>query len=441
MSETEQSSPESAEAGAQVSAPEIPQESTEESTEPNEGADAPSPAAAQPVGSSKSNVTIIRRATDGSGDERVFHIIGTAHVSRKSVDEVRQVIAEVKPDTVCVELDKMRYEALTDDTRWRKLDIFNVIKQRKVLFLMASLALQTYQKRLGEQLGSKPGAELVAAVHAAEAIGAEVVLADRDVQATLRRCWANLGFFTKGKLLAGLFYSVFEADEIDEEQIEALKDREHIGDMMSEFAKALPEVKVPLIDERDQYLMSKIEDSPGNVIVAVVGAGHVEGMTKWVGKTVDREALSTVPPPSVWTKAIKWVIPVVMLAAFYWGYREHQGEGLERMVYAWILPNAVFAGLFTLIAGGKLLSVLTAIVASPITSLNPTVGAGMVVGLVEAWLRKPTVEDCEKLGKEVTTLKGMYNNPFSRILIVAIAATFGSALGAYAGAGLVLWLL
>ena len=369
---------------------------------------------------------------------RVVHIIGTAHVSRKSVEEVEQVIHHAKPDTVCVELDQMRYEALTDESRWRKLDIFQVIKQRKVLFLMASLALQAYQRRLGDQLGVRPGAELLAGVEAAKAVGAEVVLADRNVQATLRRTWANLGFFNKLKLLGGLGASIFDQQEIDEEQIEALKDREHISDMMGEFARVMPEVKVPLIDERDQYLMSKIEDAPGQTIVAVVGAGHVDGMTKQVGKAHDRDELEKIPPPSVVLRVLKWLIPALILGSFYYGYAKHEGESLNDMLLAWVLPNAVLAGVFTLFAGGKLLSVISAFIASPITSLNPTIGAGMVVGLVEAWLRKPTVQDCEKLGTEVTTWAGMRKNAFSRILIVAIAANVGSMLGAYVGFG---WLV
>jgi pheromone shutdown-related protein TraB len=344
----------------------------------------------------------------------------------------------VKPDTVCVELDQMRYEALTDETRWRKLDIFQVIRQKKVLFLMASLALQAYQRRLGEKLGVKPGAELLAGVDAAKRVGAEVVLADRDVQATLRRTWANLGFVNKLKLIGALGASVFDTEEIDEEQIEALKDREHISDMMGEFAKVMPEVKEPLIDERDRYLMSAITDAPGKVVVGVVGAGHVEGMVKQLGKQVDRDALSVVPPPSRWTGLIKWVIPAIILVAFYWGYRQHQGEDLQHMLQAWILPNAIMCGLLTAVAGGKLLSIITGIVSSPITSLNPTIGAGMVVGLVEAWLRKPTVEDAERLGKEVNTFSGMRKNPFSRILLVFVAAQIGSALGAYIGLGWVL---
>ena len=376
------------------------------------------------VGTSTANRTL----TIG---DRTVHIVGTAHVSRQSVEEVKKVIAEIRPDTVCVELDPMRYEALTDDTRWRKLNIFDVIRQKKVLFLMASLALQAFQRRLGDQLGVKPGSELLAAVKAAEEVGAEVVLADRDVQATLKRTWGNLGFINKMKVISGLVVSVLDTEEISEQQVEDLKNREHISDMMTEFAKVMPEVKGPLIDERDQYLMSSIEDAPGETIVAVVGAGHVEGMTKWAGKPVDREALKEIPPPSLLARGAKWVVPVIILAAFSYGYFKHQGEDFVSMLYAWILPNAIVAGILTLVAGGKILSVLTAVVSLPITSLNPTIGAGIPVGLMEAWLRKPTVEDCERLGKEVNTWQGLRENPFSRILIVAIAATIGSALGAY----------
>ena len=394
----------------------------------------PSPA----VGSSASNVTIKRRGPDG---ERTFHLIGTAHVSKKSVEEVQRVIAELRPNTVCVELDEMRYEALTDETRWRKLDIFEVIKQRKTLFLMANLALQSFQKRLGDQLGVRPGAELVAAVEAGKAVGAEVLLVDRHVQITLKRTWGALGFFEKVKLIGLLFASLLGGEEITEEDVERLKHREHFQDALHQFAAVVPNVKEPLIDERDAYMMSRIEAAPGEVVVAVVGAGHVAGMTQHLGKKIDRDALCALPAPSLAGRLVKWIIPIIILSAFGYGYHQHQGQGLKDMLFAWVLPNAVVAGLLTLIAGGKLLSVATAFVASPITSLNPTIGAGMVVGLVEAWLRKPTVEECERLSDDMTSWKTMRKNALSRTLIVAIAATIGSALGAYIGLGWVLSLL
>lgn len=379
------------------------------------------------------NVTVLE------GEGRTTYIVGTAHISRKSVEEVRRTIEAVRPDTVCVELCQTRYDAMMDPARWRKLDIFQVMRQRKVLFLLANLGLSAYQRRLGETLGVEPGAELREAIAAAESVGARVVLADRDIQATLKRTWANLGFFTKLKVLGSLLDGFFAKDEpLTEEDLEKLKERDHLGDMMKEFARVLPEVKAPLIDERDAYLMSAVEEAPGERVVAVVGAGHVEGMVARQGQRADRDALSVIPPPSRWVGLLKWIIPALMLAAFYFGWREHAGTGLYELVMAWVIPNSIAAAVLTLLAGGKLLSVLTAAIASPITSLNPTIGAGMVVGPVEAWLRKPTVEDCERLNRDMLTLRGMYQNPFSRVLLVTVASTLGSALGAWVGAAWVL---
>lgn len=376
-----------------------------------------------------------------SYEGRDIHLIGTAHVSQRSVDEVKRVIAEVRPDTVCVELDPVRYEAMTDEHRFRKLNIFQVIREKKVLFLLASLVLSSFQRRMGEKLGVKPGAELLAGVQAAEEIGARLVLADRDIQATLKRSWANLSFWNKMNLLSAMIGSFFTSNEITEQQIEELKDRDTINEMMTEFARHMPQLQLPLIDERDRYLMSSIQEAPGRTIVAVVGAGHVSGMVKYLGTQVDRAALSVIPKPSLLSQSLKWVIPAIILSAFYWGYREHSGAGLVEMLYAWILPNSIGAALFAAIAGGTPLTVLAAAIASPITSLNPTIGAGMVAALVEAWRRRPTVEDCEGINEAILSVRGMYANRFTRVLLVAVGATLGSALGAYVGAAWVVKLL
>ncbi len=372
---------------------------------------------------------------------RDIHLIGTAHVSQRSVEEVTRVIRELKPDTVCVELDQTRYESMIDEHRFRKLNIFQIIREKKVLFLLSSLMLSSFQRKMGEKLGVKPGAELLAGVRTAEEVGAELVLADRDIQATLKRSWANLGFFNKLQLLSTMIASVFTTQEITEEQIEELKDRDTINEMMGEFAKHMPEIKTPLIDERDLYLMSSIREAPGKTIVAVVGAGHVTGMIKHLNTPVDREQLSVIPPTSLLTRSLKWVIPAIILCAFYFGYQKHEGEALEQMLYAWIIPNSIGAALFAAIAGATPITILVAAIASPITSLNPTVGAGMVAALVEAWRRKPTVEDCEGVGDAVLSLRGMYANPFTRVLLVAVGATLGSALGAYVGTYYVVKLL
>lgn len=381
------------------------------------------------------NVTLLEQ-----GDRRIY-LIGTAHISERSVHEVRETIEKVRPDTVCVELDQLRHDAMMDESRWRQLDIFEVIKQKKVLFVLANLALAAYQRKLGEKLGVRPGAEQLEAINAAQAVGAEVVLADRDIQATLKRTWANLTFMDKVKVMGALANGFGGGNEITEEDLEKLKERDHLNEMMAEFAKALPRVQVPLIDERDRYLMSSVEDAPGKTIVAVVGAGHVPGMIRYQGQAVDRAALSVIPPAKGWVRALKWVIPALMLGAFYFGYQQHSGASLKELLFAWALPNAMMAAVLSIVALAKPLSVVTAAVASPITSLNPTIGAGMVVGLLEAWLRKPTVEDAARVGQDSTSIRGIYRNRFTRVLLVAAMATVGSAMGAWVGATWVLSLL
>ncbi len=381
------------------------------------------------------NVTLLER------DGRKWYLVGTAHVSQDSVNEVSQVIESVQPDTVCVELCETRYTALRDADRWKKLDIFKVIKEGKTLMLLANLAIGAYQRRLGEELGVEPGAELIAGADKANEVGAELKLVDRDIQVTLKRTWGNLSFWQKIKLMGAIFASLFETDEIGAEDIEKLKEKSELSDMMEEFARVMPEVQKPLIDERDQYLMSSIEEAPGETVVAVVGAGHVPGMKRYFGQNIDRETISVIPPPSKWVKALKWVIPVLILAAFSWGLTGNPDRSIEELVLAWLLPNSVAAAVLTLAAGGKPLSILTAFVGSPITSLNPLIGAGMVVGLVEAWQRKPTVQDCENINQDVQSLKGLYKNPFTRVLLVAVAANIGSSLGAWIGISWVMTLL
>ena len=373
--------------------------------------------------------------------ERTFYIVGTAHVSEASAKEVREVIEAVQPDTVCLELCQTRYDALTDEDRWKKLDVFRVIRDGKTLMLLANLAIGAYQRRMGAQLGVQPGAELLAGAKSAESIGARIELVDREIQTTLRRTWANVSFWRKAELISAIMASTVTRETLDEETIEELKEQANLSKMLEEFSEALPEVKGPLIDERDAYLMSGIESAPGETIVAVVGAAHVPGMKRLFQTEVDRDRLDEQPQRAPWTKGIKWLVPALVLAAFLVGYFKHQDETFEQMLYAWVIPNSVLAALMTTAALAKPLSVVVAFIASPITSLNPLLGAGMVVGLLEAWLRKPTVEDAERINEDVQSLAGFYRNPFTRVLLVAFMATIGSALGAWVGAGWVVTLL
>jgi len=371
--------------------------------------------------------------------DRTIHLLGTAHVSPESVREVREVIERLHPDAVAIELDENRLRAMTDEERWKKLDIFQVIKEKKVPFLLASLALSTWQAKLGERFGVKPGAEMLAAVDAAKTAGAELVLADRDIQVTLKRVWGSLSLWNRAKLLGALIEGFFAGEEeISEEQLDQLRRGEGLEALMKEFAEELPQVTEPLIDERDRWLAGKIGSAPGRTVVAVVGAAHVPGIAQRLGEPVDFSALSTIPPPSRLLTAVKWAIPALIFGAFAFGYREHSSQGLAELMLAWGLPVAIGTALFALLGGSRLLTALSGLVAGPAAALNPTIASGMLVGLVEAWLRRPTVADAESVREDFKSIRGVYRNRFLRVLLVSVTATIGTAIGQWIG---ITWLI
>lgn len=377
------------------------------------------------------NVTVL---SDGA---TTFHVVGTAHVSEASVNEVREVIHRLKPEVVCVELCKGRYDALTQDRAFRDLDVFKVVKEGKTLYLLAHLALASYQRRMGAALGVKPGAELLAAIEAAREVGARVELVDRDIHVTLKRTWANLGLWKRSKLLASLMVGFEDDDggkEVTVADIEKLKEQKALSEMLSELATVLPEIKEPLIDERDRYLMSGVEAAAQGAsdVVAVVGAAHVGGMKDHFGKPVDREAISKPPPPSLWWTAAKWLVPILLVVGIVWG-SFHSEKSLAELALTWALPISIFAAVGTLVAGGKILSILTAFVVAPLAAIHPLIGTGMVVGVVEAWLRKPTVRDCERLPDDTQSVRGFWRNPVTRILLVAVFSGLGTMLGMWVG--------
>lgn len=365
--------------------------------------------------------------------DRQLTLVGTAHVSDASVEEVKRVIDATCPDVVCVELCQARYNALTSDAAWRDLDIFKVIKEGKMLFLLANLAIGAHQRRMGAELGVKPGAELIAAAEKAKEVGAEVVLIDRTIHTTLKRTWANLSFGKKMGMFAAIMDSLVSRKGAEAVDIEDLKKQANLSEILDMLAKELPEVKGPLIDERDAYMVAGIESAPGKNVVAVVGAAHLPGMTKLFGTPIDRAALDLLPKPGSFLRIVKWLIPIAIVAAFIVGINRKAGASFDEMLMAWILPNSIAAALFTAIAGGKLLSIGASIITSPITSLNPLIGTGMVIGLLEAWLRKPTVRDCEQINDDVQSLRGVYRNQVTRVLLVAVMSGLGSAVGAWIG--------
>lgn len=387
-----------------------------------------------------------------AGSEPVLHVdrdgvhytlLGTAHVSRASAEEVQRLAESGDYDAIAVELCSSRHASLTRDDAWRNINLFDILKQRKAGILLANLALSGYQQRIAEQFGIEPGAEMKAAIRAAEAAELPLQLIDRDVGTTLARVYANVGFWGRLQLISGLVASAFSGEEVSEEEIERLKQGDMLDATFTEFAEGSPALYKPLIDERDQFMAARLRqengtgsDSAGQKVLAVVGAGHLSGIEDYLERS-DRdpdavqEELNRKPPPKKWLRALPWVIVALVLTGFAIGFSRSPELGWS-LVKTWVLYNGTLAALGALIARAHPLTILSAFVAAPLTSLNPTVGAGMVTGLMEAWLRKPMVRDFESLRHDVTSLSGWYGNRATRVLLVFFLSNIGSMIGTYA---------
>ncbi|MGI9343355.1 MAG: TraB/GumN family protein [Gammaproteobacteria bacterium] len=372
---------------------------------------------------------------------RSFFIIGTAHVSEDSADLVEKVIRERDPDTVAVELCESRFESLSNPERWKETDIYTVIKSGRAYVLMAQLALSTFQKRLADEFGVRPGEEMHRAIKVSEETGAELHLADREIRTTLKRAWSTAGFWTLLKVLYQTILSTFHAQEISKEDIEKMKSGDELAMVLDEFSGSLPGVKVALIDERDKYLAEKIRNAPGDTVVAMVGAAHVPGIKRAFGAAVDLTMLDELPPPKKIFKIIGWGIPLLVLGLIVAGFVTSGRETTEQMVLAWVVANGVSAAIGTIVALAHPLTIIAAFLAAPITSLNPTIAAGWVCGLVEAYLRKPRVADLENIGDDMTTLRGIWGNRVIKVLLVVVLANLGSSVGTFIGVGWVATLL
>lgn len=359
-------------------------------------------------------------------------LIGTAHVSRQSVDEVKEVIAAEKPASVCVELCQGRYESVLDRDRWRKMDIIKIIKEHKVVLLLVNLILSSFQGRLARQFGINPGQEMLQGITSARDVGAELILADRDIQSTFLRIWRSLGFLAKIRLFWMIFLSTFNDEEISEQDLEKLKTQDMLLVVLSEFSSSFPQLKRVLIDERDMYLAQKIKEAPGEKIVAVVGAGHLPGIMEQIDAEHNLQELAKIPPKSRIDKIIGWGIPLLILGMIISTFSLDRVMGLEQ-ISSWILWNSSLAALGTLLVFGHPFSILTAFVVAPFTSLNPFLAAGWFAGLCEAYIRRPSVEDFERLPEDIFTLKGFWSNKVTHILLLVVVANLGSTAGTIVG--------
>ena len=371
------------------------------------------------------------------GDRKIT-LIGTAHVSKESIEEVKNEITSEKPDCVAIELDERRYSSMTDPESWKNLDIIKVLKHHEGFLMLANLVLGSFQKRMGKNIGVKPGDEMMAAIKCAEENGIPFTLVDRPIQITLRRAWAKNSFFGKCKLLASLIASAFDREEVSEDQIESLKKQNEMDAMMGELAEFLPTVKEVLIDERDRYLATHIWNSDGKNVVAVLGAGHLPGVESYLEKINDAKAVTdtsdieNVPSGSGAGKIIGWTIPVIIAGLIAAGFIFGGKKVVSDMLVSWILWNGILASLGTILSLGHPVTILVAFAGAPLTSLCPLIGVGFLTGIVQAVVCKPKVSDMENLQDDALSVKGWYKNRIIRVLIVFILSSLGSTIGTFA---------
>lgn len=390
------------------------------------------------------------------GNKKIL-LLGTAHISEESVKDVKYAIETFKPDIVAIELDEAREKKLTQqDTAWQELNMFKVLKQKKAMFLLSSILLSSFQKKLGENLSVRPGAEMLAAIQESKAHNIDILLADRPVEITLKRAWNNSSFWGRQKIIAILISSIFYREKISEEEMQELKQKSIQGQLMEELTAMLPSLKSILVDERDEYLTTKILQASGDTVLAVLGAAHVPGIKKRIETLAHPKESTTqdsrqeveeksftqrintleIIPPKKKVGIVHFIIPTVVLGLFVYGFFRGGIQNVTENFTVWWLVNGGLSFVCALLAFAHPFTMILSFLAAPLTSLNPFVGVGLVAGLSETFFRAPRVKDFEELQNLSLSLRALYKNRVTHILLVLVATTIGSAAGTFIGLSL-----
>jgi len=366
-------------------------------------------------------------------DGKEVIIVGTVHISKESVEEVRKVIENENPDVVGVELCQSRFEALKNLKKWEDTNVIDIIKQGKVFLFLINILLSNYQKRLGDKFGVKPGSEFIEAITVAEKNKIQISLIDRDIQLTLKRAWNTMSIKEKLKLMFGVFLGFFEEAE-EEDIIEKLQDKDIVNELLNELSKEIPSVKETLIDERDRYIASKIIQSKGKKIVAVVGRGHMEGIISALNELNKRtinetiKDLETLVQKRSVLKYIGYLIPIIFFGLVIYGFFDKGVDFTLKVMLMWIVVTGTTAAIGAAAAFAHPISILVAFLAAPITTLHPTLASGWFAGLSELKYRKPTIKDFEELNN-INGLRDLWNNRVTRIILVVAFTNIGGTIG------------
>ena len=361
-----------------------------------------------------------------------LRLLGTAHVATSSVEAVQHQIEVYQPDIVAVELCQGRYDTLVSDRRLDKEGLLKVIKEGKAPMVLLQSMLSAEQRKLGIDEGQQPGADLLAAVQVGKAAGCEIALVDRDIQVTLRRAWKRMRLREKWSLLNSLLEDDDDDEDVDINEL--LQDSDLLSSMMQELKGFSPGAGEVLIDERDRYIAGRLSGLDGEKkILAVLGAGHLDGVANILGdepSSIDLEQLSHLPTTSTVRKFLPWAFPLVMIGVLAAFISTSEGVDWIEFFTVWTLANAVCAALACILARGHPLAVLTAALASPITSLNPALAAGWFAGYVQLKVAEPTADDLQQFLK-LDELSSFWKNPAGKVLLVTALTNLGSMAGAW----------
>ncbi len=369
-------------------------------------------------------------------NDKEIILVGTAHISKQSADLVEQVIIGEKPEVVCVELDEKRFSSLSNKKRWENLDLKTIIKQKQLSTLIINILLSSYQKKLGNKLGVSPGIELLRATEIAKQKNIKIELVDRDVRTTLKRTWRSMSLWQKMKFMAVSLGGLVENQEISEKELEKLKSKDVLTELLNELGKTMPILKKVLIDERDSYLAKKIRDTEAKKIVAVVGAGHVQGIIEKIENDtqINLEEIEYIPKTKLTSKILGYGIPFIILASiFYIGYSKGFSEA-QTNILIWILANGIPSAIGAILAYGHPFTIISVFLAAPLTSLTPLIGAGYVAAFVQTYFKPPVVHEIQNVSEDINKMGKWWSNKLLRILLVFILSGLGSVLGTYVGA-------
>lgn len=362
-------------------------------------------------------------------------VVGTAHVSQTSANLVRDIITKEQPDGVCVELDTQRFTALSQQRRWEDLDLRAIIRQRQLSLVLANFILASYQKRLGSQLDTIPGVELLEATKIAQSHNIPIVLCDRDIRVTMFRAWRSTSLYRKFLLISALVSTLFDTTPVSEATLQELRQTDLLTEVLNELGTFLPALRLVLIDERDRYMAEKIRTTPGNRLVVVAGAAHVPGICKALQEEppTSLEALNTIPPTSPLWQWLRWGLPALLLVAFFLlAWQKGATVAGDNLRY-WILANGIPSALGAACALAHPLTILSAFIAAPITSLTPVIGAGYVTAFIQTYFQPPRVREFQSVADDIYSPRQWWRNRLLRIFLAFLLPGLGSLIGTWIG--------